>query len=131
MSISELKSDSVKDVHDNFDAIMWGLVEETNKDQVVTYLQKQAFKTNKKTTPTDLGHKYHICTFKSSGDIDMTNAIIGDPQSYIDRVARLGYNGAMIKHKSMSAKASKRFMKVLLSNYGYTDMHIKAALKQI
>lgn len=131
-SISEeCSEEDSKQVFDNFDALIWGLVEEVQKDRTILSVMKQAFKSNKPAHPTDLGFKYRICTFKTNQSIEFVSAIVGDPQNYIDRMSRLGYNGIMIKHDAIPARASKKMLKSMLSNYGYDEKVIRSVLKQV
>ena len=115
----------------NFDAMIWSLVEEDKGDRIERFCVQQAFKTDIESDPTDLGFKYYICTFKNKDSVELVKAIVGDPQAYISRLSRLGYNGLMIKHSNIPVRTSKKMIKTMLSGLGIEDKLIKTILKQV
>jgi hypothetical protein len=120
-----------QNIINNFDTMIWSIVEEDKGDRIEVSCVKQAFKSDRNVKPTDLGHKYCICLFKDNDDAEITNAIIGDPDEYISRLARLGYHGMMIKDKTVSAATSKKMLKVMLSTSGFNDNSIRSILKGV
>lgn len=82
--------------------------------------------------PDDLGFKYHILTYKEDRtEAEVMRAYIGDVAFFINNHARAGYNGLMVKNKSIPKKDIKEMFKKILTNWEFSDKIIRNVIKQV
>jgi len=82
--------------------------------------------------PDELGFKYHILTYKEDkSEAEVMRAYIGDVAFFINNHARAGYNGLMVKNKSIPKKDVKEMFKKILTNWQFPDTMIRSVIKQV
>ena len=82
--------------------------------------------------PDELGFKYHILTYKEDkSEAEVMRAYIGDVAFFINNHARAGYNGLMVKNKSIPKKDVKEMFKKILTNWQFPDRIIRTVIKQV
>ena len=82
--------------------------------------------------PDELGFKYHILTYKEDKtEAEVIRAYIGDVAFFINNHARAGYNGLMVKNKSIPKKDVKEMFKKILTNWEFSDTMIRSVIKQV
>jgi hypothetical protein len=119
---------------DEADGALWGLTENDGQFEVETTVYKF---TDKKTpyANEELGmHKYHILTFKHTGDpdsVEFMKACIGDVKYFIDNHAKAGYNGVMVKDGCVPKKTVKDIIRVMFKNWQLPDKTLKSILSQV
>ena len=117
---------------ENCDGALWSVDKFTKQDEIVTEVNSVLYRYTEKTIkPDDLGFKYHILTFKQkSDDAEILSAYIGDVKYFIDNHAKAGYNGVMIKHKSLPKKDIKELFKKILQNWDFPNKTISSVVSQ-
>jgi len=82
--------------------------------------------------PDDLGFKYHVLTYKEDKtEAEVMRAYIGDVAFFINNHARAGYNGLMVKNKSIPKKYIKEMFKKILTNWEFSDKIIGDIVRQV
>lgn len=118
----------------NSDAIIFGSYrKEDNIHTIMSFIQS---KKGKNIEPFEMGHKYNILLFNRAAptekDIELFDAIIGDPKGYVERMGKHGYHGLVIKHKAwggIGATEIKKIIRGILYKYGFEEKLIKKVLK--
>lgn len=118
----------------NCDAIVFGSYrKEENTHTLMSFIQS---KKGKKVVPFEMGHKYNILLFNRGApkeeDIELFDAILGDPKGYVERMGRFGYHGVVVKQKAwggVGAKEIKAIIHNVLYRYGFEEKLIKKVLK--
>jgi hypothetical protein len=87
---------------DSCDGAYWHISYEPNKKNktIDAILNADFYKINETNDvqPSDTGgYKYSILLYRDADDIEYSEAIIGDPKGYVDRLSKLGYNGLLVK----------------------------------
>jgi protein-arginine kinase len=119
-----------KELIENCDAVVWALVEQ-EEEEARTLMN--FYRAQTKVKPTELGYKYNILQFRvgDTSSIEVFSAIIGDQLGYVERMGKCGYNGIMIKQKSVNKKEIKNVFKNSLLNWGFQETEIHSILKQL
>jgi len=120
----------------NCDAIVFGSYrKEENIHTVMSFIQS---KKGKKVVPFEMGHKYNILLFNRGApketDIELFDAILGDPKGYVERMGKYGYHGVVVKHKAwggIGAKEIKEIIHAVLYRYGFEEKLIRKVLKTV
>ena len=88
---------------------------------------------DKNIEPEELGYKYHILTFREQDEssIEVMSAYIGDVRHFIDNNGKAGYNGVMVKHKSIPKKTIKQMFLTVLSNWDFSPKTIRTVIKEV
>lgn len=93
-------------------------------------------KKSKNIKPYEMGHKYSILLFDRGSpeekDIELFDAIIGDPKGYVERMGSCGYHGIVVKNKAwrgIGAKEIKAVIHAVLYKHGFEEKLIKKVLK--
>ena len=82
--------------------------------------------------PDELGFQYHVLTYKEDKtEAEVMKAYIGDVSFFISNHARAGYNGLMVKNKSVPKKDVKEMFKRILTNWQFPDKIIRSVVKQV
>ena len=82
--------------------------------------------------PDELGYQYHVLTYKEDrSEVEVIKAYIGDVGFFINNHARAGYNGLMVKNKSIPKKDVKEMFKKILMNWKFPDRMIRNVIKQV
>lgn len=121
-----MQDQNQRSVIENCDAAIWANMVDERSMEVFT--EMKFFKSSTKILPTDLGYKYHIMLFRE-GDpesIEIFCAIIGDQKAYIERLGRGGYNGMLIKEKSVSKRQVKKVFSNSLKGWGFDEKYVKS-----
>lgn len=118
----------------NCDAIVFGSYRK--EEDVHTVMNFITSKKGKHVVPFEMGHKYNILLFNRGApkedDIELFNAILGDPRGYVERMGRHGYHGVVVKQKAWVGKGAKEIKAVfhdMLYKYGFEEKLIKKVLK--
>lgn len=117
---------------DNCDGAFWALSETETDGEIETNIDTTIYTYNDKITePDDLGFKYHILTYKEDkSDAEVMSAYIGDVSYFIANRAKAGYNGLMVKNKSVPMKDIKKMFKKILKNWQFPIKVINSTIKQ-
>lgn len=118
---------------ENCDGALWAVSKKTEKDEEITELETMVYKyQDREIEPGDLGHKYHVLTFKQDKSIaEVMAAYIGDVKYFIDNQAKAGYNGMMVKDKAIPKKDVKLMFKQILGNWEFPTKTINTVVKQV
>lgn len=83
--------------------------------------------------PDDLGFKYHILTFREedNSSAEVLTAYIGDVRHFIDNHGKAGYNGVMVKDKSIPKKTVRQMFELILSRWNFPQKTIRAIIKAV
>jgi hypothetical protein len=115
---------------DSCDGALWHVTQENNFANVdpTVYSYKDRY-----TEPDELGYKYHVLTYKENdhNSAEILCAYIGDVKFFIDNQAKAGYNGMMVKDKSVPKKTIKSMFKAILVNWQFPNNTIKQLVKQV
>lgn len=120
----------------NCDAIVFGSYrKEEDVHTIMSFIQS---KKGKKVVPFEMGHKYNILLFNrgapKEADIELFNAILGDPKGYVERMGKHGYHGVVVKQKAWGGIGKKEISGVIhavLYKYGFEEKLIKKVLKTV
>lgn len=116
--------------YEGCDGVLWYIDEkENNVDIDATVYRYQ----DKYIEPSELGYKYHVLMFKNKQpeSTEVLNAYIGDVGHFVNIRASLGFNGLMVKHKSVPKKTVKEMFTKILMSSEFPGTTIKWATKQI
>lgn len=116
--------------YEGCDGVLWYSNLKENYIDVDATVYRYLDKTIK---PDDLGYKYHVLTFKEA-DPDSTEvmtAYIGDVSYFVNTRASLGYNGLMVKHKSIPKKSIREMFSKVLNNWKFPQKIIRSAIKEL
>jgi hypothetical protein len=120
----------------NCDAIIFGSYRK--EEDVHTVMNFVTSKKGKHVVPFEMGHKYNILLFNRGApkeeDIELFNAILGDPRGYVERMGRHGWHGLVVKQKAWVGKGAKEIKAVfadMLYKYGFEEKLIKKVLKTV
>ena len=87
---------------------------------------------DRKVEPDELGFKYHVLTYKQDkSEAEVLSAYIGDVAFFINNHARAGYNGLLVKNKSIPKKDIKEMFRRVLTNWDFSDKMIRSLVKQV
>jgi len=116
--------------YNNCDGALWHIDKSETSIDVDSTLYKYQ---DKNIEPDELGYKYHILTYKGEdkNSAEVMSAYIGDVRHFIDNHAKAGYNGVMVKHKSIPKKTIKEMFGVVLSNWQFSKKTINTIVKQV
>lgn len=83
--------------------------------------------------PDDLGFKYHILTFREedNSSAEVLTAYIGDVRHFIDNHGKAGYNGVMVKDKSIPKKTVRQMFELILSRWNFPQKTIRTIIKAV
>ena len=116
--------------YDGCDGVLWYVNPKEDEIDVDATIYRYV---DRESVPDELGFKYHILTFKDEdpNSTEVLTAYIGDIAYYVKNHAQLGYNGLMVKHKSIPKKTIKQMFNAILTNFQFPDRIIRSAVKQI
>lgn len=118
---------------DGCDGALWYV--EVTKDQfeVRHEVDSTIYKyQDRQVLPDELGFQYHILTYKQDkSEAEVIKAYIGDVAFFINNHAKAGYNGLMVKNKSIPKKDVKEMFKKILTNWHFPDKMIRTVIKQV
>ena len=88
---------------------------------------------DRKSSPTDLGFKYHVLTFKAEdpSSAEVLSAYIGDIGYFVKNHASAGYHGIMVKDKSVPKKTIKEMFNAILTNFEFPSNIIRSVVRQV
>ena len=115
------------------DGALW-YVEVNKKEHEVTHeVDSTIYRyQDRKVEPDELGFKYHVLTYKEDkSEAEVLSAYIGDVAFFINNHARAGYNGLLVKNKSIPKKDVKEMFKKILTNWEFPDKMIRSVIKQV
>lgn len=90
---------------ENHDGILF--LEENNKLDISSFSYQKKLPAIEK---HELGYKYHLVTYKETGDeediddLSYVEAIIGDPHYYVAHLIRIGFRGLIAKKTAESTE---------------------------
>ncbi len=115
---------------DSCDGALWHVTKENDCDNIDSSIYSYQ---DKYIEPDELGYKYHVLTYKENdyNSAEILCAYIGDVQYFINNHAKAGYNGMMVKDKSVPKKTIKNMFKAILVNWRFPDNTIKLLVKQV
>ena len=118
---------------DGCDGALWYVEVTKQNDEVMHEVDSTIYNyQDKRVEPDDLGFKYHILTYKEDRtEAEVIKAYIGDVAFFINNHARAGYNGLMVKNKSIPKKDVKEMFKKILTNWEFPDKMIRSVIKQV
>lgn len=118
---------------DGCDGALWYVEVTKQNDEVMHEVDSTIYNyQDKRVEPDDLGFKYHILTYKEDKtEAEVIKAYIGDVAFFINNHARAGYNGLMVKNKSIPKKDVKEMFKKILTNWEFPDKMIRSVIKQV
>ena len=118
---------------DGCDGALWYVEVMTDKEEIRHEVDSTIYKyQDRNVEPDDLGFKYHILTYKEDrSEAEVIKAYIGDVAFFINNHARAGYNGLMVKNKSIPKKDVKEMFKKILTNWEFPDTMIRSVIKQV
>lgn len=86
---------------------------------------------DRKVEPDELGFYYHILTYKEDrSEVETLSAYIGDVAYFISNHAKAGYNGLIVKNKSVPKKDIKQMFKKILTNWEFSPKIIRETINQ-
>lgn len=118
---------------DGCDGALWYVEVTKQNDEIMHEVDSTIYNyQDKRVEPDDLGFKYHILTYKEDRtEAEVIKAYIGDVAFFINNHARAGYNGLMVKNKSIPKKDVKEMFKKILTNWEFPDKMIRSVIKQV
>lgn len=116
--------------YDGCDGVVWNVVEENNFMNVDATVYRYV---DRKIQPDELGFKYYILTFKNEDpeSTEVISAYIGDVAYFVNNRAKLGYNGVMVKNKSVPKKTIREMFNTVLTNWAFPDKIIRSVIRQV
>lgn len=120
--------------YEGCDGALWHIDKKMVDDEILHDVSSTVFRyKDRNIEPDELGFRYHVLTYKEDDEnsVEILNAYIGDVKHFIDNHARAGYNGMMVKNKSIPKKDVKQMFASILSNWNFAPKVIKAAIKQV
>jgi hypothetical protein len=116
--------------YEGCDGVLWYVDEQEDKINVDATMYRYV---DKSVGPDELGFKYHVLTFKNDdhNSTEVLTAYIGDVSHFVNVRASLGYNGLMVKDKSVPKKTIKQMFERVLTGCEFPGKIIKAVTKQI
>lgn len=121
---------SERDTVENCDGAFWYLTTETTANSENIILNTDFYKFKNKVVATEVGFKYNILLFNEN-EVEYTKAVLGDPHGYISRLAKMGYNGLLVKVDSVPKKTLKQMVQKVMGDFSIPDAEIKNVLKQV
>ena len=121
------------DEFDGCDGALWYVEVTKDEHEVKHEVDSTIYKyQDRSVEPDELGFKYHILTYKEDkSEAEVMRAYIGDVAFFINNHARAGYNGLMVKNKSIPKKDVKEMFKKILTNWQFPDRMIRSVIKQV
>lgn len=115
---------------DDCDGALWYVDLDKEQENIDSTIYKYE---DRKIAPGEIGfYKYHILTYKEDkSEAEVMSAYIGDVKQFIVNYAKVGYNGMMVKHKSIPKKDVKEMFKRILRNWEFPETMIRSAVKQV
>lgn len=116
--------------YEGCDGVLWYVDQKQDRIDVDATVYRYQDKT---IGPDELGYKYHVLTFKDQdpNSTEVLTAYIGDISHFVNVRASLGYNGLMVKHKSVPKKTIKEMFAKVLTSFEFPVRIINSAKKQI
>ncbi len=112
------------------DMMIWTTVHDTQENMINTVIKFLNMEKKKPVKKTELGYNYSITLHRKHKDeIEIFNAIIGDPVGYIQRLGGIGYSGLMLKDKTITKKQHDNLLRTVLAEYGFEKKKIHGAIK--
>ena len=117
---------------DGCDGALWHVIYDENNGNIEIDSTLYRYE-DRKIEPDELGFKYHILTFKEQdhNSAEILSAYIGDVRHFIDNHGKAGYNGVMVKDKSIPKKTIKQMFLAVLKNWKFPETTIRATLKGV
>ena len=118
---------------DGCDGALWYVDTKVEKDSITREVDSTIYRyQDRNIKPDDLGFKYHILTYKEDkSEAEVMKAYIGDVSFFIKNHAEAGYNGMMVKNKSIPKKDVKEMFKKILTNWQFPNNMIRSVIKQV
>ena len=115
------------------DGVLWHIDVKVNKDRIEHEVDSTIYRyTDSKVEPDELGYMYHVLTYKEDkSEAEVLKAYIGDVGFFVSNHARAGYNGLMVKNKSVPMKTIKEMFRKVLTNWEFSPKIINAVVKQV
>jgi len=116
--------------YEGCDGVVWHLDQKEDHYEIDATLYRYI---DKKTEPSDLGYKYHVLTFKTEDpdSAEVLAAYIGDIGYFVKNHASAGYNGVMVKDKSVPKKTIKQMFNAVLTNFSFPSNIIRSVVRQV
>ena len=116
--------------YEGCDGVVWHLDQKEDHYEIDATLYRYI---DKKTEPSDLGYKYHVLTFKTEDpdSAEVLAAYIGDVGYFVKNHASAGYNGVMVKDKSVPKKTVKQMFNAVLTNFHFPSNVIRSVVRQV
>ena len=117
---------------DGCDGALWHVIHDESGENIKIDSTLYRYE-DKSLQPDELGFKYHVLTFKEEDhtSAEVLTAYIGDVRHFIDNHGKAGYNGVMVKFKSIPKKTIKQMFLAVLANWKFPDKTIRAVLKGV
>jgi hypothetical protein len=117
---------------DECDGALWHVIHDESNGNIEIDSTLYRYE-DKSLQPDELGFKYHVLTFKEEDhtSAEVLTAYIGDVRHFIDNHGKAGYNGVMVKAKSIPKKTIKQMFLTVLANWKFPDKTIRAVLKGV
>lgn len=115
------------------DGALWHVEITIDQNEIKHEVDSTIYRYNDKfVEPDELGYMYHVLTYKEDkSEAEVLKAYIGDVAHFINNHARAGYNGLMVKNKSVPKKDVKEMFKKILTNWDFSPKIINAVVKQV
>lgn len=118
---------------DGCDGVLWRIDVKVNQDRIEHEVDSTIYRyQDSNIQPDDLGFIYHVLRYKEDkSDAEVLSAYIGDVAHFINNNAKAGYNGLMVKNKSVPKKTVKEMFRKILTNWEFSPKIINAVVKQV
>ena len=118
---------------DGCDGVLWHIDVKVSQDKIEHEVDSTIYRyANMNIEPDDLGFKYHVLRYKEDkSDAEVLSAYIGDVSHFVNNHARAGYNGLLVKSKSVPKKTIKEMFRKILTNWDFSPKIISAVVKQV
>lgn len=119
---------------DGCDGVLWHIDVKISEDKIEN---KEVDSTiyryhGKDIEPDELGFMYHVLRYKEDKtDAEVLSAYIGDVSHFVTNHAKAGYNGLLVKTKSVPKKTIKEMFRKILTNWDFSPKIISAVVKQV
>jgi hypothetical protein len=116
--------------YEGCDGVLWHLDQKETHYEIDATLYRYV---DKKTEPSELGYKYYVLTFKAEdpNSAEVLAAYIGDVGYFVKNHASAGYNGVMVKDKSVPKKTVKQMFNAVLTNFHFPSNIIRSVVRQV
>jgi len=115
------------------DGALWHVEVKVEENEVKHEVDSTIYRYNDKyIEPDELGFMYHVLRYKEDKtDAEVLSAYIGDVSHFVTNHAKAGYNGLLVKTKSVPKKTIKEMFRKILTNWEFSPKIISAVIKQV